>query len=170
MFAARRWRSLQPLAAALVVLSVGLLAATLLHTDRFRWDYPPTWGWIVVYALAPVGVIVLARRQRAITDPARVADPGLRLLRVLSLVARRGAARPARLALFASPGDARPALAVAADAAAGAGRRRAGCAMIADALLWCAYDLRRASEAFIPYATLGAWCLRAAGAPGAARR
>ena len=32
-------------------------------------------------------------------------------------------------------------------------------AMIAAALLWCAYDLRRPHEAFIPYATLGAWCL-----------
>ena len=32
-------------------------------------------------------------------------------------------------------------------------------AMIGAALLWCAYDLRRADEALIPYATLGAWCL-----------
>ena len=31
--------------------------------------------------------------------------------------------------------------------------------MIAAALLWCAYDLRRPHEAFIPYATLGSWCL-----------
>jgi hypothetical protein len=30
-------------------------------------------------------------------------------------------------------------------------------AMIAAALLWCAYDLRRTHEALIPYATLGAW-------------
>ena len=35
----------------------------------------------------------------------------------------------------------------------------AWCAMIAAALLWCAHDLRRPREAFIPYATLGAWCL-----------
>src|SRR5689334_17812242 len=34
---ARHWRSIQPLAIALVTLSVGLLAATLLHTGRFRW-------------------------------------------------------------------------------------------------------------------------------------
>ena len=32
-------------------------------------------------------------------------------------------------------------------------------AMIAAALLWCAYDLRRTDEALIPYATLGSWCL-----------
>ena len=31
--------------------------------------------------------------------------------------------------------------------------------MIAAALLWCAYDLRRPHEALIPYATLGCWCL-----------
>jgi hypothetical protein len=31
--------------------------------------------------------------------------------------------------------------------------------MIAAALLWCAYDLRRPHEALIPYATLAAWSL-----------
>ena len=81
---ARRWRSIQPLAVALVTLSVGLLAATLLHADRFRWGYPPTWVWTAVYALAPIGVAVLARRQRAITVRPRTADPRLRLLRLLS--------------------------------------------------------------------------------------
>ena len=50
VLAARHWRSIQPLAVALVTLSVGLLAATLLHTDRFRWGYPPTWAWTGVYA------------------------------------------------------------------------------------------------------------------------
>ena len=57
VLAARHWRSIQPLAVALVTLSVGLLAATLLHTDRFRWGYPPTWAWTGVYAMAPTGVV-----------------------------------------------------------------------------------------------------------------
>jgi hypothetical protein len=157
VLAARRWRSIQPLAVALVTLSVGLLAATLLHTARFRWGYPPTWVWTGVYALAPVGVVILARRQRAITIRPLVADPRLRLLCVLSLVF--GAAMLAgAIALFAFPADLGrdwpwPLTTLLAQAIA------AWIAMIAAALLWCAYDLRRTHEAFIPYATLGAWCL-----------
>jgi hypothetical protein len=157
VFAADRWRSAQPLAVALVTLSVGLLAATLLHTDRFRWDYPPTWAWTAVYALAPFGVIYLSRRQRAITIRPMLTDPRLRLLRALSAlcgVALLGFA----IALFAFPSDVGalwpwPLTPLLAQAVA------AWIAMIAAALLWCAYDLRRAAEAFIPYATLGAWCL-----------
>ncbi len=142
---------------ALVTLSVGLLAATLLHTARFRWGYPPTWVWTGVYALAPVGVVILARRQRAITIRPLVADPRLRLLRVLSGVF--GAAMLAgAIALFAFPADLGrdwpwPLTTLLAQAIA------AWIAMIAAALLWCAYDLRRTHEAFIPYATLAAWCL-----------
>jgi hypothetical protein len=157
VLAARRWRSIQPLAVALVTLSVGLLAATLLHTARFRWGYPPTWVWTAVYGLAPVGVVILARRQRAITIRPAIADPRLRLLRVLSLVF--GAAMLAgAIALFAFPADLGrdwpwPLTTLLAQAIA------AWIAMIAAALLWCAYDLRRTHEAFIPYATLGAWCL-----------
>jgi len=153
----RRWRSIQPLAVALVTLSIGLLAATLLHTDRFRWGYPPTWVWTGVYALAPVGVVILAHRQRAITVRPMIADPRLWLLRVLSLAF--GAAMLAgAVALFAFPAELGrywpwPLTTLLAQAIA------AWIAMIAAALLWCAYDLRRTSEALVPYATLGAWCL-----------
>jgi len=157
VFAARHWRSIQPLAVALVTLSVGLLTATLLHTARFRWGYPPPWAWTGVYALAPVGVTILARRQRAITVRPLVADPRLRLLRSLSLVFG-GAMLAGAIALFAFPADLGrdwpwPLTTLLAQAVA------AWCAMIAAALLWCAYDLRRPHEAFIPYATLGCWCL-----------
>ena len=157
VLAARRWRSIQPLAVALVTLSVGLLAATLLHTARFRWGYPPTWVWTGVYALAPVGVAILARRQRAITIRPAIADPRLRPLRLLSLGC--GAAMLAgAIAMFAFPGHLGrywpwPLTTLLEQAVA------SWIAMIAAALLWCAYDLRRTHEAFIPYATLGAWCL-----------
>ncbi len=157
VFAAHRWRSIQPLAVALVTLSVGLLAATLLHTDRFRWGYPPTWAWTGVYTLAPVGVAILARRQRAITIRPAIADPRLRPLRLLSL-AFGVAMLAGAIALFAFPADLGrhwpwPLTTLLAQAIA------AWIAMIAAALLWCAYDLRRAHEALIPYATLGAWSL-----------
>jgi hypothetical protein len=157
VFTAQRWRSIQPLAVALVTLSVGLLAATLLHTDRFRWGYPPTWVWTGVYALAPVGVGILACRQRANTIRPATADPCLRLLRGLSL-AIGAVMMAAAIALFAFPADLgrhwpwplTPLLAQAIGA---------WIAMIAAALLWCAYDLRRGHEALIPYATLAAWSL-----------
>jgi hypothetical protein len=157
VFAAGRWRSAQPLAVALVVLSVGLLAATLLHSDRFRWDYPPTWAWTAVYALAPFGVAVLALRQRAQTVRPVLHDPRLTLLRVLSGIGGAVLLLGA-LALFAFPTELGrawpwPLTPLLAQAVA------AWIAMIAAALLWCAYDLRRSAEAFIPYATLGAWCL-----------
>jgi hypothetical protein len=157
VFAAQRWRSIQPLAVALCVLSIGLLAATLLHTDKFKWHYPPTWVWTAVYAGAPFGVLVLSLRQRAVTLRPVIADPRLDVLRVCSLIAGLALAGYA-VALFALPtalGDdwPWPLTPLLSQATA------AWIAMIAAALLWCAYDLRRSSEAFIPYATLGAWCL-----------
>jgi hypothetical protein len=157
VFTAHRWRSIQPLAVALVTLSVGLLAATLLHADRFRWGYPPTWVWTGVYAFAPVGVVILVRRQRANTIRPATADPRLRLLRGLSL-AVGAVMMAAAIALFAFPTDLGrhwpwPLTTLLAQAIA------AWIAMIAAALLWCAYDLRRSHEALIPYATLAAWSL-----------
>jgi len=157
VFAARRWRSIQPLAVALFTLSVGLIAATLLHADKFKWDYAPTWAWTLVYATAPVGILVLSARQRSVTLRPMLADPRLDWLRRLSLVA--GAALGAyAIALFAFPtalGDdwPWPLTPLLAQATA------SWLAMIAAALLWCAYDLRRTAEAFISYVTLGAWCL-----------
>jgi hypothetical protein len=157
VFAAGRWRSAQPLAVALMVLSVGLLATTLLHSDRFRWGYPPTWVWTAVYALAPVGVAILALRQRAQTIRPQLRDPRLAPLRVLSGICGTVLLIGA-IALFALPTELGrdwpwPLTPLLAQAVA------AWIAMIAAALLWCAYDLRRGAEAFIPYATLGAWCL-----------
>ncbi|MBV9193602.1 MAG: hypothetical protein JO168_05610 [Solirubrobacterales bacterium] len=157
VFAARHWRSIQPLAVALVTLSLALLTATLLHTDRFRWGYPPTWAWTGVYALAPFGVAILARRQRNATIRPGAADPRLRLLRALSLVFGT-AMLAAAIALFAFPTELGrywpwPLTALLAQAIA------AWIAMIGAALLWSAYDLRSTDEAIIPYATLGAWCV-----------
>ena len=157
VFVAQRWRSIQPLAVALLVLSIGLLAATLLHTDRFKWHYSPTWGWTAVYALAPIGVLVLGARQRAVTLRPVLSDPRLDLLRRCSLVAGVLLGGYA-IALFALPTELGahwpwPLTPLLAQAVA------SWLAMIAAALLWSAYDLRRTSEAFIPYATLGAWCL-----------
>jgi hypothetical protein len=156
VFATRWWRSLRVLALPLVVLSVLLLAATLLHADRFRWDYPPTWLWTAVYAVVPFGVAELWRRQERTAPPAPSPHPGLRGLRLAS-GALGGLLLAASLALFLVPATLLefwpwPLTPLLARAVA------SWYALIATALLVCARSLRRPSEAIIPYATLLAWC------------
>jgi hypothetical protein len=155
VFATRWWRSLRVLALPLVVLAVLLTGATALHADRFRWDYPLTWGWTVVYAGVPFGVAWLWRRQERAAPPAPSAHPGLRRLRLasaaLGLLIMAGA-----LALYAAPVALLdlwpwPLTPLLARAVA------SWYALIGTSLLVCAYSLRRPSEAIIPYATLLAW-------------
>jgi len=153
-FRARRWRSAQPLVPALFVLSVLLLAATLIHRHKFRWEYPLTWVWTAVYAAAPFAIVMAMVQQRAITDVPEP-DPSLRPLRVASLVVG------ALLAVFAAsffvaparlgshwPWPLTPLMARVVASWAG---------LIATSLLWSAADLRRPHEAFIPYAALATW-------------
>lgn len=82
---ARSFTSIRPLIPAFCTLSILLLAATLIHADRFRWDYPATWLWTAVYASLPVAAYVLWQRQNKAAGSA--AQPGgLRgSLRILSL-------------------------------------------------------------------------------------
>jgi hypothetical protein len=156
VFAAQRWRSVQPLGPALIVLSVLLLAATLVHEDRFRWGYPPTWLWTTVYALAPVAIVLLMRRQRTITEVPE-ADARLRTLRALSLVAGVALVVGAVL-LFALPvelGEHWPWALTPLLARAVA----AWYAMVGTALVWSALGLRARGEVFVPYATLATWAI-----------
>src|SRR4051812_8410941 len=51
---ASRWRTFSTLPVALWVLATSLLAATLIHHDRFKFGYPPTWVWTLVYAGVPI--------------------------------------------------------------------------------------------------------------------
>lgn len=81
VFRARSWRSLRILPLPLGVLATTLLGATLIHRDRFLWHYTPTWGWLVVYAVVPVLVIVFWRLQEAGGEPAPFANPRLTGLR-----------------------------------------------------------------------------------------
>jgi hypothetical protein len=157
LFAATRWRSLQTLPPALWVLATTLLAATLIHADRFKWGFPPTWLWLLVYAGVPLAVPVLVLLQRRAAEPEPPPDPRLRSLRVLSAVSGTVLVGGA-VALFAAPADLgrhwpwalTPLLARAVAAWYG---------MVGTMLLACALQLRRSSEAVIPYATLAAWCL-----------
>jgi hypothetical protein len=155
VFATRSWRSLRVLPLPLVVLSVTLLAATLLHTDRFRWDYPPTWLWTAVYAVVPFGVAALWRRQERAAPPPPARHAGLRGLR-LGSAAIGGPLLAGALALFLAPAALAdfwpwPLTPLLARAVA------SWYALIGTALLVCAWSLRRPSEAIIPYATLLTW-------------
>jgi len=157
LFAATRWRSFETLPPALWVLATTLLAATLIHNDKFKWSFAPTWVWLVVYAGVPFVVPVLVLLQRRVAEPEPRAAPELRAVRGLSAVC--GAVLLAgAVALFVAPTDAgkhwpwplTPLLARAVAAWYG---------MVGAMLVACALGLRRRSEAVIPYATLAAWCL-----------
>ena len=157
LFAATRWRSLHTLPPALWVLATLLLIATLVHNDRFKWDYAPTWVWLVVYAGVPFAVPVLVLLQQRVAEPEPPADPALRPVRALSAVCGTvmvvGAA-----ALYLAPvevGEEWPwALTPLLGRAVASWY-----AMVGTMLLASAVGMRRATEAVIPYGTLAAWCL-----------
>jgi hypothetical protein len=157
LFAATRWRSFSTLPPALWVLATSLLAATLIHNDRFKWDYPPTYVWLIVYAGVPLAVPVLVMLQQRVAEPEPPADPALRAVRgvsaVVGIVLLVGA-----VALFAAPVDLGrhwpwPLTPLLGRAVA------AWYALFGTMLVSCALGLRQASEAVIPYATLLAWCV-----------
>jgi hypothetical protein len=157
LFATTRWRSLETLPPALWVLATTLLVATLVHNDLFKWDFAPTWVWLIVYAGVPFVVPVLVLMQRRVAEPEPPADPGLGTTRALSalcgLVLVVGAA-----VLYLAPVSVGrhwpwPLTPLLGRAVA------AWYAMVGTMLLCCAAWLRRSTEAVIPYVTLAAWCL-----------
>jgi hypothetical protein len=149
------WRLFSTLPPALWVLASTLLTATILHADRFRWDYPPTWVWALVYAGVPVAVPLLVARQRRVAEAEPAADPALRAVRMLSAIV--GALLVAgAAALFTAPlkfGEhwVWPVTPLLARVVA------AWYALFGTMLLSCAVGLRRPAEAIIAYATLAAW-------------
>jgi hypothetical protein len=155
--AVTRWRTFSTLPSALWVLASTLFAATVIHEDRFKWSYPPTWVWAVVYAGVPLAVPVLIARQRRVADAEPAADPQLRPVRTLCAIV--GAVLVAgAVALFVAPVELgahwpwalTPLLARAVSA---------WYALFGTMLLSCAVGLRRPAEAIIPFATLAAWTL-----------
>jgi hypothetical protein len=154
---ATRWRTFSTLPPALWVLASTLLAATILHADRFRWRYPPTWVWALVYAGVPLAVPLLVTRQRRAAEAEPAADPALRTVRVLSAIV--GALLVAgAAALFVAPVELGehwpwPLTPLLARAVA------AWYALFGTMLLSCAVGLRRPAEAIIAYATLAAWAV-----------
>jgi hypothetical protein len=152
---ASRWRTFSTLPPALWVLASTLLAATIIHEDRFKWDYAPTWVWAVVYAGVPLAVPFLVARQRRAADAGPAADPRLRTVRVLSAIVGIPVLAGA-LALFAAPVELGehwvwPLTPLLGRAVA------AWYALFGTMLISCAIGLRRPADAIIPYATLATW-------------
>jgi hypothetical protein len=153
----RRWRSLQTLPPALWVLATTLLGATLIHHAKFKFGYPPTWLWLVVYAGVPLAVPVLVYRQRRTSESRPATDPGLRATKLLSAVVG-GLLLAGAAALYAAPvavGKHWPWLLTPLLARVVAGWY----ALFGTMLVSCAVGLRHASEAVLPYVTLAAWCV-----------
>jgi hypothetical protein len=157
LWLARRWRTFQTLPIALWVLATSLLAATIIHHAKFKFGYPPTWVWTIVYAAVPLAVPVLVYRQRHAAESRPAADPRLRLVRVLSAVLG-GVLLIGAVALYAAPvrlGAHWPWVLTPL-----LGRVVAAWyALFGTMLLSCAAGMRHASEALIPYATLASWCV-----------
>ena len=154
---ATRWRSFALLPPALWVLASSLFAATLVHADRFRWDYAPTWVWTLVYGGVPLAIPVLVARQRRRAARLPAADPAVVVLRVLSGIA--GATLIAgAVALYAAPADLgahwpwalTPLLARAV---------AAWYALFGTMLLTFAIGMREPREGLIGYATLLTWSI-----------
>jgi hypothetical protein len=152
---ATRWRTFSTLPIALWVLATSLFAATLIHNDRFKFDYAPTWVWTFVYAAVPLAVPYLVMRQRRGADAEPAADPKLKPIRIISAVLGAGLLAGA-IALFAAPADLGqhwlwPLTPLLARAVA------AWYALFGTMLISCAIGMRRPADAIIPYATLGSW-------------
>ncbi len=60
------WEEVVPALVPVSVIAVLLLAATLIHLDKFDLDSLFGWFWLVVYCSIPVVLAVLVRRQLAV--------------------------------------------------------------------------------------------------------
>jgi hypothetical protein len=158
---ARSFASVRPLIPAFCTLGILLFAATLIHADRFRWDYLPTWLWTAVYALLPLIACYLWMRQRvAGASGPRAAAGSLRALTlglgaVLLAVAVVLFAAPER-ALEEWPWTITPLLS----------RVYGGWYALAGvALVYSALTVARSRDGTIVYATVTAWALLALALP-----
>jgi hypothetical protein len=152
----RRWRSVRALMPPFALLGASLFLATLLHADRFRWDYFPTWVWTAVYFVLPLGSAAVWIVQERGSGPA--AD-GFGLPAVRAVFLALGLPLLAfALWLYVRPGDfleAWPWLLTPL-----LGRALAAWYLFAAlVLVFMGLTLRRAAEAIVGAATLALWNL-----------
>jgi len=60
---ATTWVEARLAAGPVISISILLLAATLIHWDRFDQDHLGFWIWLAAYALVPPALLLLVRRQ-----------------------------------------------------------------------------------------------------------
>jgi hypothetical protein len=154
LFRTNYWRSVRILFPAFFVLGLSLFIATMLHTDRFKWDYFLTWIWTVVYFSIPIGsgIVWYIHEKTRNNLPSR--DSRLNPIRQTSFVLGIGVTLLASLLfifptmfLEVWPWQITPLLA----------RVFAGWYFLAGVILLFAPSLRQANEIPIAFATLVAW-------------
>ncbi len=152
---ARWWRSVTSLLPGFIALALVAVAATILHEDRFRWDYVLTFVWTVVYAGLPPAIAFLWWRQQRVAPPAPPRDPAVRIVAAVSLAL--GVVLGAlALALLVAPVETAdrwpwPITPLVARVLA------AWYALAAGTLLFSAASARAMHELIVPFVTVGAW-------------
>jgi len=159
VFAASHWSSVRSLVPAFALLGAMMLAATLIHADKFRWDYVPTWGWTFVYAaILPAALFFWLSERRAARDESSAErDPALRMIALL-LVATGLLLLVVAVALFIAPAGLLdewpwPVTPLLARVFAG------WYALAAVALVLVGFTVRRAHEPLVPCLTVACWSL-----------
>jgi hypothetical protein len=67
---ADRWSLARVQVPAIIVFSVLMLVATLLHIPIFNWSHPIAWAWLVVYVVSPIaGTIMFLQMERDFQRP-----------------------------------------------------------------------------------------------------
>lgn len=80
---ARTWSQVRLIIPPIVLFALAMVAATVLHADRFRWDRAVAWVWIGLYifVVAGAGTVQLAERRRsapnALPSPLTRAERGV---------------------------------------------------------------------------------------------
>ena len=74
---ADQWSLARVQVPAIIVFTLTMLAATLLHLPIFNWSHPVAWAWLAVYVISPVAaVIVFLQMERGNQS----AEPGVNRL------------------------------------------------------------------------------------------
>ena len=65
-----RWSLARVQLPAILMFTLTMLVATLLHIPIFNWAHPVAWAWLAVYVVSPIGaVIVILQGGRGFTAP-----------------------------------------------------------------------------------------------------
>jgi hypothetical protein len=101
-----RWAEARTAIPPVFAIAVLLLAATLIHLDKFDLESLFGWFWLVVYVIVPPLLVVLLLRQSRVSAGAAPAGRPLPLWLKSVLVAQAGVLLVAGVALFVAPLDA----------------------------------------------------------------